>query len=47
MDGLQGVIMEKRELAIITLKKDAGEVYSNQIKYFLGNNININLYSFE
>lgn len=39
--------MEKRELAIITLKKDAGEIYSNQIKYFLGDNIKINLYSFE
>ncbi|WP_270941657.1 sigma-54 interaction domain-containing protein [Romboutsia lituseburensis] len=39
--------MEKRELAIITLKKDAGVVYSNQIKYFLGDNIKINLYSFE
>lgn len=39
--------MEKRELAIITLKKDAGVIYSNQIKYFLGDNIKINLYSFE
>ena len=39
--------MEKRELAIITLKKDAGEIYANQIRYFLGDNIKINLYSFE
>lgn len=39
--------MEIRELAIITLKKDAGEIYANQIRYFLGDNIKINLYSFE
>lgn len=39
--------MEKRELAIITLKKDAGEIYANQIRYFLGDNIKINLYSYE
>lgn len=39
--------MKQKELAIITLKKDAGEIYANQIRYFLGNNININLYSFE
>lgn len=39
--------MKKRELAIVTLKKDAGEVYANQIKYFLGDSIKINLYSFE
>ncbi|WP_242824187.1 sigma 54-interacting transcriptional regulator [[Clostridium] dakarense] len=39
--------MEIRELAIITLKKDAGEIYAKQIKYFLGDNIKINLYSFE
>jgi transcriptional regulator with PAS, ATPase and Fis domain len=39
--------METRELAIITLKKDAGEIYANQIKYFLGDNTKINLYSFE
>ncbi|RDY24332.1 AAA family ATPase [Romboutsia maritimum] len=39
--------MKKRELAIITLKKEAGEVYANQIRYFLGDNIKINLYSFE
>ena len=39
--------MEKRELAIITLKKDAGVIYANQIRDFLGENIKINLYSFE
>ncbi|HSQ90270.1 sigma-54 interaction domain-containing protein [Romboutsia sp.] len=39
--------MKKRELAIITLKKDAGELYANQIREFLGDNIKINLYSFE
>lgn len=39
--------MKKRELAIVTLKKDAGEIYANQIKYFLGDSIKINLYSFE
>lgn len=39
--------MNPIELAIITLKKDAGEIYENQIRYFLGNNIKINLYSFE
>ncbi|RDY26219.1 PAS domain-containing protein [Romboutsia weinsteinii] len=39
--------MEKRELAIITLKKDAGEIYSEQIRDFLGDNLKINLYSFE
>ncbi|WP_053832780.1 sigma-54 interaction domain-containing protein [Paraclostridium bifermentans] len=39
--------MKKRELAIVTLKKDAGEIYANQINYFLGDSININLYSFE
>lgn len=39
--------METRELAIITLKKDVGEIYANQIRYFLGNNIKINLYSFQ
>lgn len=39
--------MKKRELAIVTLKKDAGEIYSNQINYFLGDSIKINLYSFE
>ncbi|MCU9810900.1 sigma-54 interaction domain-containing protein [Paraclostridium sp. AKS81] len=38
---------EKRELAIVTLKKDAGEIYANQINYFLGDSIKINLYSFE
>ena len=36
--------MERRDLAIITLKKDAGEIYSNQIREFLGDNITINLY---
>ena len=36
-----------KELAIITLKKDAGEIYKNQIRYFLGDYIKINLYSFE
>ena len=39
--------MKKRELAIVTLKKDAGEIYANQINYFLGDSIKINLYSFE
>lgn len=39
--------MNPIELAIITLKKDAGEIYANQIRYFLGDNIKINLYSFE
>ena len=39
--------MERRDLAIITLKKDAGEIYSNQIREFLGDNITINLYSYE
>ncbi|RDC48750.1 AAA family ATPase, partial [Acinetobacter sp. RIT592] len=38
---------KKRELAIVTLKKDAGEIYANQINYFLGDSIKINLYSFE
>lgn len=39
--------MSFKELAVITLKKDAGEIYKNQIRYFLGNNLKINLYSFE
>ncbi|GAA0706838.1 sigma 54-interacting transcriptional regulator [Paraclostridium ghonii] len=39
--------MKKRELAIVTLKKDAGEIYESQIRYFLGDSIKINLYSFE
>lgn len=39
--------MSFKELAIITLKKDAGEIYKNQITYFLGDYLKINLYSFE
>ena len=39
--------MERKDLAIITLKKEAGEIYANQIREFLGENIKINLYSYE
>ena len=39
--------MEGKDLGIITLKKDAGEVYAKQIRDFLGNNIKINFYSYE
>ncbi len=39
--------MKQMELAIVSLKKDAGEIYENQIRQFLGNNLKINLYSFE
>lgn len=39
--------MEGKDLGIITLKKDAGEIYAKQIRYFLGNNIKINFYSYE
>lgn len=39
--------MKQMELAIVSLKKDAGEIYENQIRQFLGDNLKINLYSFE
>lgn len=39
--------MKQIELAIVSLKKDAGEIYENQIRQFLGDNLKINLYSFE
>lgn len=39
--------MEGKDLGIITLKKDAGEIYAKQIRDFLGNNIKINFYSYE
>lgn len=39
--------MKQMELAIVSLKKDAGEIYEDQIRQFLGDNIKINLYSFE
>ncbi len=39
--------MEGKGLGIITLKKDAGEIYAKQIRDFLGNNIKINFYSYE
>lgn len=40
--------MEKiKELAIVTLKSEAGESYSKQIKEFFGDEIDIRTYSFE